>query len=240
MTMREQLERAVRVTVMVFVLAAAGFLSAVTTIRIAIRGRVVTMPSVIGLSASAAQRALGTHGLQLRVADRVYSSLPVNSVVRQSPPSGEQVKIGQDAHVVLSLGPQMASVPSLEGASMRAARIALLQAGMQLGEVSEIYLPDSEPDKVLRQSPPPGTSAVSPRVDLLVAEGDRPQAYVMPGVVGLPQPDAERILTAAGLRVTKVTQILQAGAPKSTVIGQTPPHGQRIAGDATVEIAVSN
>src|SRR5579863_3584061 len=173
---RERLERVLRISLMVFVLAAAGFLSAVTTIRIAIRGRVVAMPSVVGLSASAAQRSLGTRGLQLRVADRVYSSLPVNSVVRQSPPPGEQVKIGQDAHVVLSLGPQTASVPPLEGASMRAARIALLQAGMQLGEVSELYLPGSDPDTVLRQSPPPGTSAVSPRADLLVAEGNRPAA----------------------------------------------------------------
>ncbi len=100
MTLREQFERALRVTLLVFVLAAACFLSAVTTIRIAIRGRVVAMPNLIGLSASAAQRALAGHGLQLRVADRVYSTLPVNSVVRQSPPPGEQVKIQQDAHVV--------------------------------------------------------------------------------------------------------------------------------------------
>jgi serine/threonine-protein kinase len=240
MNMREQFERALRVTLLIFVLAAAGFLSAVTAIRIAIRGRVVAMPNLVGLSASAAQRALSTRGLQLRVADRVYSSLPVNSVVRQSPPPGEQVKVAQDAHVVLSLGPQTASVPPIEGVSMRAARIALLQAGLQLGEVSAIYMPGSEPDTVLRQSPPPGANAASPHVDLLVAAGDRPVSYVMPGVVGLQQPEAEHVLVAAGLHVTKVTRLSDTGSAKGTVVGQTPARGQRIAGDAPVELGIAN
>ena len=39
---RERLERVLRISLLVFVLAAAGFLSAVTTIRIAIRGRIVS------------------------------------------------------------------------------------------------------------------------------------------------------------------------------------------------------
>ena len=240
MTLREQFERALRATLLVFVLAAACFLSAVTTIRIAIRGRVVAMPNLVGLSASAAQRSLASSGLQLRVADRVYSTLAVNAVVRQSPPPGEQVKVQQDAHVVLSLGPQTASIPPVEGVSLRAARIALLQAGLQLGEVTNIYLPSSEPDTVLKQSPAPGTQATSPHVDVLVAAGDRPTAYIMPGVVGLPQADAERLLAAGGLRVAKVTPVGDSGAPKGTVIGQTPARGQRIAGDASVDLGIAN
>ena len=240
MTMREQFERALRATLLVFVLAAAAFLSAVTTIRIAIRGRVVAMPSVVGLSASAAQRALGTRGLQMRVADRVYSTLPVNAVVRQSPSPGEQVKLQQDAHVVLSLGPQTASIPLVEGVSLRAARIALLQAGLQLGEVTNIYLPSSDPDTVLKQSPAPGKNAISPHVDVLVTVGDRPVSYVMPGVVGLEQAEAERLLAAGGLRVSKLNQVADSGVPKGTVIGQTPPRGQRIAGDAPIELGIAN
>jgi eukaryotic-like serine/threonine-protein kinase len=140
----------------------------------------------------------------------------------------------------LSLGPQTASVPPIEGVSLRAARIALLQAGLQLGEVSAIYLPGSEPDTVLGQSPPQGTRAVSPRVDLLVAQGDRPVAYVMPSVIGMEQPDAERTLATAGLRATKITLVLDTGAPKGAVIGQTPARGQRITGDAPVELGVAN
>src|SRR5579864_5512525 len=230
---RERLERILRISLLVFVLAAAGFLSAVTTIRIAIRGRIVTMPNLVGQSAPAAQRMLAARGLQLRVADRVYSSMPANTIVRQSPPPGEEMKISQDAHVVLSLGPQTVKIPALEGQTMRVARIALLQSGLQLGEVTTIYLPGTQPDIVLKQDPPQGTTASSPHVDLLVSSADRQPFYVMPSVVGLDQQEANRALAAAGLRIGKVNHIGQAGAQKGTIVGQNPPGGDRIAADAS-------
>jgi eukaryotic-like serine/threonine-protein kinase len=233
-------ERLVRITLLVFIFAGVGFLSAVTAIRISIRGRIVTMPNMVGAPLNEAAKMLAARGLQLRVADRVYSSLPVNSVVRQSPPSGEEMKVSQDAHVILSLGPLAVKIPSLEGKSLRAARISLLQAGLQLGEVSSIDLTGPQQDTVLRQDPPAGADASSPHVDLLIAGGAASRFYVMPAVVGLDQPEANRILSAAGLRVAKVTRISQTGSAKGAVIGQTPPGGQRIPGDATVELGVAD
>jgi beta-lactam-binding protein with PASTA domain len=236
---RERLERVLRFSVLVFVLAAAAFLSAVTTIRIAIRGRIVGMPNLVGQTAPEAQRMLAGRGLRLRVADRIYSPLPVNTVVRQSPPAGEEMKISQDAHVVLSLGQQTVKVPALEGQSMRAVRISLLQAGLQLGEVTTIYLAETEPDIVLKQDPPEGTTASSPHVDLLVSGADRQPFYVMPNVVGVEQQEASRTLTAAGLKIARVNHIAQTGAPKGTIVGQNPPGGERISGDTTVELGIS-
>ncbi len=235
---RERLERIVRFSILVFVLAAAGFLSAVSTIRIAIRGRIVSMPNVVGQAEPAAQRMLAARGLQLRVADRVYSPLPVNAVVRQSPSAGEEMKISQEAHVVLSLGQQTVKIPGVEGQSMRAARIGLLQAGLQLGEVTTIYLPGTQPDMVLKQDPPEGTTASSPHVDLLVSGADRRPFYVMPNVIGMEQQDASRTLAAAGLKIAKLNHIAQAGT-KGTIVGQNPPGGERIPADATVELGLS-
>lgn len=239
MTLREQFERVLRVTLLVFILAAACFLSAVTAVRIAIRGRVVDMPNVVGKPSAEAQQILEGKHLQLRVADRIYSNLPVNAVVRQSPEPGESIKIPQDAHVVLSLGPQSVKIPSLEGRSMRAARITLLESGLQLGEVSDVYLPVTDPDTVIQQTPPPASAAASPRVDVLVAEGAAPVYYVMPSLMGLQEADAQRVIANAGLHVAKVDHVTQSDATKGTVIGQTPPRGARIAGDTTVELGVA-
>ena len=236
---RERLERVLRFSLLVFVLASAGFLSAVTTIRIAIRGRIVSMPNLVGKSEPDAQRMLAARGLQLRVADRVYSPLPVNAVVRQSPPPGEDMKISQDAHVVLSLGQQTVKIPTLEGQSIRAARIGLLQAGLQLGEVTTIYLPQTRPDTVLKQDPPEGTTASSPHVDLLVSGADRQPFYVMPSVVGLEQQEASKTLAVAGLKIAKLNRIAQTGAPKGTIVGQNPPGGERIPADTTVELGIA-
>jgi eukaryotic-like serine/threonine-protein kinase len=239
MTLREQFERVLRITLLVFVLAAAGFISAVTAIRIAIRGRIVVMPNLVGEPVTEAQRVLAAKGLQLRVADRIFSSLPTNTVARQTPPPGEQVKVSQDAHVVLSLGPQTVNVPPLEGFSMRAGRIALLESGLQLGEVSTVYLPGAAPDTVLKQNPPPGSAATRPAIDVLVSESEHPVYYIMPSLIGLDQTEAERMLAGAGLRIGTVTHIAQTGALKGTVIGQTPPRGTRLAADTAIDIGVA-
>jgi beta-lactam-binding protein with PASTA domain len=239
MPLPEKLERALRITMLVFVLTAASFLSAMTAIRIAIRGRIVAMPNLVGKPVAEAQKLMDAERLQLQVADRVYNALPAESVVRQSPAPGEQMKVSQDGHVVLSLGPQTVTIPNLEGRPMRLARISLLQAGLQLGEVSTVYWPSTDPDIVLKQDPSFGSKATSPRVDLLVSAGPRPASYVMPSLVGLEQQDADRVLLSAGLKVSKRTIVSQAGAARGTVIGQTPPIGAQIQDNVSVELGIT-
>lgn len=239
MTAREQLERFLRVTLLVFILAAAGFLSALTTVRIAIRGRMVSMPNITGKNINDAQRMLGSDRLLVRVVDRQYSTMPANAVVRQSPLPGEQVKVSQDVQVIVSLGPQKLVVPALEGRSMRAAHIALLEAGLPLGEVSTVTMPSADPGMVVKQEPPAGSTAVSPRVDLLVAGNEPAISYVMPSLIGLEQADAQRLLTASGLRVAKVDTVTEQSSPKGAVIEQMPARGTRISGDTAIEISVA-
>ena len=137
-------------------------------------------------------------GLLVRVVDRQYSAMPANAVLRQSPLPGEQVKVSQDVQAIVSLGPQKLVVPSLEGRSMRAAHIALLEAGLPLGEVSTVTMPSADPGTVIVQEPPAGSTAVSPRVDVLVA-GEEPGDLLRHAVPDRPgtgrrsaDPDRER------------------------------------------------
>ncbi len=145
MTAREQFERFLRVTLLVFILAAAGFLSAMTAIRIAIRGRVVSMPNLVGKQSDDAQRALSRLRTATPRSGPAIQHDAANAVVRQSPAPGEQVKVSQDVQVILSLGAQKLTVPTLDGRSLRAAHIALLEAGLPLGEVSTANFPASSP-----------------------------------------------------------------------------------------------
>ena len=158
MTFRERLEWLLRMGLLVFVLAAAAFLSAVMTMRFAIHGREVEMPNLVGKSSADAQAILGSRGLQLKIVNRIYSEFPANAVARQSPPAGEHMKVSQDAHAVLSLGPQNVTIPAVVGESLRVARIQLLQSGLQLGEVTSYPAPDCCADTVLQQSPPVGNA----------------------------------------------------------------------------------
>jgi serine/threonine-protein kinase len=239
MSFRERIQWVFRMGLLVFILAAAAFLSAITAMRFAVQGREVSMPNLVGKSSGEAQAILQGRGLQLKVVDRVYSDLPLNTVARQSPPEGERMKSLQNAHVVLSLGPQNINAPSLTGESLRVARIQLLQVGLQLGEVSAFTSPAALSDTILQQTPKPGARASSPRVDLLVAQEAPPPAYVMPWLVGMPLPDADRLLTSSGLKLSKTDYVLAPQWPKGTVTEQTPAQGTKITSESTIEMAVA-
>src|SRR5215472_15923443 len=200
MNFRERLEWVFRMALMLFILASVAFLSARIAIRFTIQGREVAMPDVVGKKAVEAQQTMQGRGLNFRIEDRIYNPMPSEEVVRQSPPAGTKVKVGQYAHVVLSLGPQKATISLLQDRSLRAARIELLRSGMQIGEISSLYLPGTANDEtVLRQDPAPGkTDITSPHVNLLVSRGPRPDAYIMPELAGLTLTQAEAKMSAAG------------------------------------------
>jgi len=239
MTLRERLAWLTRVLLLIFILASAAFLSAITAMRIAIHGREVTMPNLVGINVSEASQMLQMRGLVLRVADRIYSDQPINAVVRQTPPAGLLMKVSQQAHVVLSLGQRQLQIPLIEGNSLRASRIELLRGGLQVGEVSAVTMSDQLADAVVIQNPKPGGGAATPRVDVLVSQGPRELAYVMPHLVGLNEIDAQRRLDAAQMR-RKVNYVTAPQWPHGAVIDQSPLAGARIFSSSTIELTVAN
>jgi beta-lactam-binding protein with PASTA domain len=239
MNLRERLEWLGRMMFLIFILSSAAFLSAITAMRIAIHGREVTMPNLVGKNVSEASQELQARGLVLRVADRIYSDQPINVVVRQTPPSGLLMKVSQQAHVVLSLGQRQLQIPLLEGNSLRASRIELLRAGLQVGEVSAVTLPAEPMDTVVIQNPKPGAGAATPRVDVLVSQGPRDLAYVMPHLIGLNEVDAQHRLDVAQMR-RRVNYVTAPQWPHGAVIDQSPMGGARIPASSTIELTVGN
>ena len=240
MTLKQRLHWIFRMALILFILASVGFLSALTAMRYAVQGREVVIPDLVGRGSGDAQRMLQVRGIGMKVEDRIYNKMPVDAVVRQSPPPNMSVKVGQDAYVVLSLGPQKETIPLLEGKSLHAARIELLRSRLQVGEISSAYLTEAPADTVIQQDPEPGTTdVVSPHVDLLVSLGPEPVAYVMPDVTGLTLVQAQAKLGAAGLKASKTTPSAIPGTPAGIVIDQNPTRGQKVDQGANLELQVS-
>src|ERR1700722_8521048 len=237
--LRERLEALGQTALLMFILTSAAFLSAITAMRIAIHGRETTMPNIIGKNVSEENRMVSSRGLVLRVADRVYNDEPINVVVRQTPTSGQLMKVSQQAHVVLSLGQRQLEIPLLEGSSLRVSRIELLRAGLQVGEVSNVTMPDAPIDQVVQQTPRPGAGSATPRVDVLVSQGPRDAAYVMPHFVGMAEAEAGKRLDLAGLK-KKMNYVTAPQWPHGSVIDQAPLAGARVGASAPVELTVAN
>jgi eukaryotic-like serine/threonine-protein kinase len=239
MIVSERIQRWGRLGLRIFILAAVAFLSATTTMRLAIQGSEVKVPDVVKMRATDADTKLGALGLGMKIEDRVFSELPADAVVRQSPRANESVKRTQRVHVVLSLGPQRVSVPSLEGKSLRSARIELLQGGLQVGHLSSLHLPGMDADSVVQQNPGPQAATLrGPHVDMLVSLGDPETAWAMPDLAGLTLGEAERRIAAAGLVLTGLHSVVGPVETRGIILSQSIARGSRVTPGAKVELQV--
>jgi len=80
--------------------------------------------------------------------------------------------------IVISLGPKFAAVPDLSGKDLIAAEALLLEAGLQLGAVTNAYHPSIAKDLVVSQQPPAG-SGVERDVEVAVTISKGPEPVIV-------------------------------------------------------------
>ena len=135
-------------------------IAAFTSMRLAIHGREVDVPSLAGLSDEAAAAAAKKLGLNLSVENRFYSAgVAPNHVLSQAPAAGSLVRRGSQVRVTESLGGQNVSVPDVTGQTERPAVLALRRLQLELGATAHLPAPGI-PGLVLAQSPPPNSGGV--------------------------------------------------------------------------------
>jgi serine/threonine-protein kinase len=241
MRLRERLATLLRIFLLLTVLVAVGLVSAITTIRLAIRGRQETMPNLVGVQVEAAERIANMRGLELKVEDKVFSTqYAANEIVSQMPPQGTRLKVGQHIHVMVSLGAPRVPVPNLVGDSLRVARIKAIQRGLSVGDVAAVHLPEADPDKVLVQDPAPSTAEVhSPALNLLISLGKPPASFLCPNFVGRPITEVRHALERAGFRVESITPMPTDTTPQGTILTQSPLPGNKIGPDTIFAFQVA-
>jgi hypothetical protein len=86
-------------------LAGAFFVGALTITFLAVRGRTVAVPNVVGKSKEAARAEFDEAGLRMGVKSEAYNErMPAGAVTDQSPSAGTIVKTGQMVRVSISRG----------------------------------------------------------------------------------------------------------------------------------------
>ncbi len=222
------------------VLAVVFIASALTAMRFAIHGRQTTIPKIVGLTQTQAERLLADHGLVLEEGDRYFSSdVPQGRMMSQAPAPGAQVRRGWHVLVAESMGPQRVVIPDLIGNSERAAEINIRRRGLELGSTASATIPDAPADQIVAQSPPANAvNVLEPKISILMAApGERP-SFIMPDLVGQGEDAAIDAIVNAGLRVAGIeTQAAPPAAQNATqsvpagtrmVVKTTPAAGQRV------------
>jgi beta-lactam-binding protein with PASTA domain len=223
-------------------LVVTATLSGYLSMRKAVRGGEVEVPSLQGQTMQEAGGTLKGAGLLLeKSGERSDPNVSEGKILGQDPPAGARLKRNRKVRVVVSLGTEVLQVPLLVGQPARRAQIALQQAGLRVGEIAYAYAEQTAGDRILAQEPPPGTPRQRQgQVDLLVSKGPRPKAWVMPTLEGLDIESASRILSSAGFRVGSLRREASPGTPPGTVLQQYPLAGYPLREGDSINLVVSS
>jgi beta-lactam-binding protein with PASTA domain len=236
-----------RYLALALVLLTVALVSALTTMRLAIHGREVPVPKLVGLTPGEAERQAVAHGLLFSVESRYFSGdVPAGRIISQAPQPGAKVRRGSRVRVAESLGAQRIITPNVLGQSTRAAEINVRRRGLELGSVAVAHIPGLPEDQVVAQSPAPNTTAITPKLSVLVNAPAEAAAYVMPELVGQPLGEAVKSIQGAGMKVGGVTFMPAlvypqgASAPlPGTITKQTPAPGQKVMAGTVVALEVA-
>ncbi|MDY6905890.1 MAG: PASTA domain-containing protein, partial [Thermodesulfobacteriota bacterium] len=136
-------------------------------------GPEITVPDLAGRHRIDAQAILAAAGLGTgAITSEYHSQVPEGYVITQAPVPGAIVATGTPVDLTVSLGVRMLTVPDLRGMDQTGAQTALTDAGLTLGELTEIYSDAAPAGHIVLQDPAPGASvAEGSAVDMTLSLG---------------------------------------------------------------------
>ena len=146
----------------------------------------VSVPSVTGMDETTAYNTLTNSGFT-PVKDYAYSAdVAQGNVIEQSPNAGSLAKAGDNVKIVISRGEEQAeatsvAVPGVTGLTEDAARSAVQNVGLAVGNVSSAYSDSVASGQIISQSPVVDTAVdAGTAVDFVVSMGAEPAQEVTP------------------------------------------------------------
>ena len=199
----------------------------------------VTVPGVEGLTQAAATTAItGAELMVGTVAQQTSNTVAGGNVISQDPANGISLAQGSPVNLVISSGPQIATVPNVEGLTENAATAALTEAKFTVGNVAQQTSDTVTTGRVVSQEPASGSSvAEGSPVNLVISSG--PPVVAVPNVEGLTQDAAATAIAGAKLKVGTVAQQTSNTVAAGKITSQDPPSGSSVAQGSPVDLVIS-
>ncbi len=204
-------------------------------------GSEARVPDVINLSLRAAEARLNEIGLGTITGNEEFDSdRPKGTVINQRPEGGTIVKKGRRVILTISKGSASATVPRLEGFSLREARFLLENEGLQPGAIVWL-MNEIKPDGVILASVPgEGTiMKLNAEVELLVNRRETGVMIAVPDFVSLDLEQARILAEENYLLIGELTIEVNNDLLPETVIGQSIPDGDLVGKWSVVDLTIS-
>ncbi|MDA8244489.1 MAG: PASTA domain-containing protein [Elusimicrobia bacterium] len=202
----------------------------------------VMVPDIAGKSSVNALQALSELNLAMKIDGYEFNeTVPIGTVLRQTPEAGSTVREGKIVRVVFSQGGESVFTPNLIGLPLRNAELLLRQRQLVLGEVSESYSLKAEKGTVLSQDPKPELSvSKNTMVQVAVSAGAPPAGIVMmPDFRQKRSDEAQQWAAQSGVPLN-IKEDPASLFPGGTVIDQDPQPDTVVSPDSKVTLTVSS
>jgi len=203
----------------------------------------VIVPDIKGKSAITALSMLSENNLGMQIGGFEFdSSVPVGTILRQSPQAGINVREGRIIKVVFSQGGESVFVPNVIGMPIRNAELLLRQRQLVLGEVSESYSTKFDKGVVIYQEPKVDSQvSKNTYVNLIVSAGLPPKGVIlMPDLRQKKISDFYKWIESNPRIKYQIKKESNTIFPKDTIIDQSPEYDVQITEDKEVIITVSD
>ena len=203
----------------------------------------VAIEDVRGLEVPVATAQLITQGFTVSstIAEQYDEEIAEGLVLGTDPEAGEEIEVGSEVGLIVSLGPSPVGMPAIIGLTLDNATAQLEERGFVVGDIDREFSRVQPENQVLQATDEagipigPGTElAVGTVVNLLVSAGD------IPDVTGKPLDQARAALEAVGLTGLPTGDgAFSDTVPLGAVISMDIPTGQVVKPGDTIALTIS-
>jgi len=201
----------------------------------------IVVPDLIGMTRAAAEAKITEERLTVGSIFEDYDETSlINTVMKQNPQPGIEVKEGANVDFLISKGPYpKATVPNLIRKTIPEATALLEEANLMLGQILEIKTNKVAEGKITDQQPNLGTLVKQGIFVKVWKAVPIPEARVrVPNLIDMNIEQAKAKIKAEGLKVGEITK--RASNEKGgTVWRQDPDAGTEVALETTVDLTVT-
>lgn len=201
----------------------------------------VQVPDITQKPVTTALDSLATVNLALKQAGVEFAEgVPPGSVLRQIPSAGSTVREGRVIRVWISQGDEMVFVPSVEGLDLRAAQLAIRQAGLQVEKVENAFSLTVEKGLIISQKPKADSMLTrGDKVVLTLSNGQPPASVILvPDFRNKKLAEATLWASTQNMNLT-VKEDPKSPFPYGTIATQSPSADSQVAPGSALEITVS-